>query len=220
MIRKNKVWHQYTGVIHIHTNASDGTRPLDEVIAFGRELGLDFMMFCDHMTLKPKQDGGEKYYGKMLVAIGYEHNDSNDKNHLLIFDAPRVYDRNLSAAEYSAAAQRDGALTIIAHPDEVRHRLKEYPAYPWTDWEVDDFDGVELWNQMSEWMERLTPFNRLAMALSPRKSLVAPCARTLKRWDEINQRRRCLGMAGVDAHRDGATPTRESHTPCARGDRA
>lgn len=193
-------WYQYTGVMHIHTTASDGTKPLDEVIAIGREVGLDFMMFTDHMTLKHREEGREGFYGKTLVTIGYEQNDADDRNHYLLFDSPRVYASSTNAADYVAAGIADGALGIIAHPDEIRSRLADYPPYPWTDWTVEGFTGIEVWNQMSEWMERLTRINKLIMAFSPRKSMLAPSARTLKRWDEINLRHPCVGVAGVDAH--------------------
>jgi hypothetical protein len=193
-------WYQYSGVIHIHTTASDGTRPLEEVIEIGREVGLDFMMFCDHMTLRHREEGREGFYGDTLVTIGYEHNDKDDRNHYLLFDSPEVYRSKESASEYVAAGVADGALGIIAHPDEVRSKLAEYPPYPWTDWEVEGFTGIEVWNQMSEWMERLTRFNKLLMAFSPRKSMVAPRGKTLRRWDRINLKRRCVGVAGADAH--------------------
>ena len=200
MIGKHDRWFQYTGAIHIHTTESDGTRPLAEIIDSGRRVGLEFMMFCDHMTLAHRERGAERFYGNTLVTIGYEHNDRDDRNHYLLFDSPGVYDPRLSAAEYVAAAAADGALGIIAHPDEIRNRLREHPAFPWTEWGTDAFDGIEVWNQMSEWMERLTRLNTLFMALSPRKSIVAPVVRTLQRWDQINRGRPCAGIAGLDAH--------------------
>ena len=33
-------WYQYTGAVHIHTTESDGTKPLEEVVAIGRQVGL------------------------------------------------------------------------------------------------------------------------------------------------------------------------------------
>jgi hypothetical protein len=78
--------------------------------------------------------------------------------------------------------------------------MMQYPPYEWTDWSVDDISGIELWNQMSEWMEGLTRWNRLAMAFSPRKSMIGPSARTFKWFDDINARRKCVGVASVDAH--------------------
>ncbi len=200
MVRKKGDWYQYAGAVHIHTTESDGTRTLEDVVAIGRKVGLDFMMFCDHMTLSNREAGREGFYGKTLVVVGYEHNDLQDEHHYLLFDSPRVYPPEMTAAQYVAAGAGDGALGILAHPDEIRKALKDHPAYPWKDWSVEGFDGIELWNQMSEWMEKLTRYNRLLMAFSPRKSMIAPTARILKRWDELNKTDKCVGIAGTDAH--------------------
>ena len=200
MPKKCGDWYAYTGAIHIHTTESDGTKSLEEVVAIGRDAGLEFMMFSDHMTLSNREMGKEGFYDDTLVVIGYEHNDADDHHHYLLFESPRVYPADMSAAEYVTAGASDGALGVLAHPDEIRTALKEYPAYPWKDWSANGFVGVELWNQMSEWMERLTRFNKLVMSFSPRKSMVAPTDRILKKWDELNMTRKVVGIAGVDAH--------------------
>lgn len=193
-------FYHYAGAIHVHTTESDGTKSLEGVVADAQAAGLDFVLFADHMTLSNREAGKEGWYGRTLALIGYEHNDAEDNNHYLIFQSPRVYPRNLKASQCVDAAAADNALGIIAHPDEMRDRQGRYPPYPWTDWSSDRFDGLELWNQMSEWMERLTPKNQFLMALSPRKSMLAPPPATLRRWDEINLRRRCVGVVSVDAH--------------------
>ena len=200
-MHKNSLgWFQYSGAIHMHTTDSDGAKPIEEVIRIGQSAGLEFMMFTDHMTLNQRDLGKEGIYGKTLVVIGYEHNDLNDENHYLLFGTPQVYPENATAAEYVSAGDKDGALGIMAHPDEIRDTLPEHPPYAWTDWSVKGYDGMELWNQMSEWLEKLNRFNKLIMAFSPRKSMVGPTDRILKTWDQVNLRRKVVGVAGVDAH--------------------
>ncbi len=190
----------YSGAVHIHTTESDGTKPLEEIVEIGRSVDLDFMMFADHMGLSNREAGLEGRYGDTLVMIGYEHNDLDDKNHFLVFGSPDVYVEDLHPREYVAAARADGALGIIAHPIEKRNDSGKYPPYPWTAWDTNLFDGMELWNQMSEWMEKLTPLNKLLMALSPRKSMVGPTQEVLKRWDDLSLTQRCVGIASADAH--------------------
>ncbi len=192
--------YYYTGAVHIHTTESDGTKSLEEVIALGQKVGLDFMMFADHMTLSNRDRGGEGFYGKTLVVIGYEHNDSDDIHHYLLYDVPQVYPAEMSPKEYVAAGAADGALGILSHPDEIRNKLKRFPPYPWKDWSVEGYNGIELWNQMSEWMEQLTRYNLLLMAFSPRKSMIGPTERILKKWDELSMQRKVVGIAAVDAH--------------------
>lgn len=193
-------YHIITGAIHMHTTESDGSLPLEEVVTIGQEAGLDFLVFTDHMTLSNREQGKERMYGKLLVVVGYEHNDQIDHHHYLLLDSPRVYDAKLSAKEYVAAGAKDNAIGIMAHPDEIRNRLKEFPPYPWDDWSVEGFTGIELWNQMSEWMEKLTWWNKLPMALWPKHTWVGPTNRILKKWDELNIKRKVLGTFGVDAH--------------------
>jgi len=192
--------YHYSGAVHIHTTESDGTKPIEEVIEIGRRAGVDFMMFCDHMGLSNREAGHEGIHGKTLVVIGYEHNDLDDNNHYLIFNSPSIYPRESSAAEYVKAAYRDAAFGIVAHPVEHRSRDGKHPPYPWLEWGADQFSGLEIWNQMSEWMEKLTPWNTLAMALSPRKSMVGPTVEVMQIWDRLNLKRRYVGVAGVDAH--------------------
>lgn len=200
MAKKIGDWYSYSGAIHMHTTESDGTKTLEEVVSIGQRAGLEFMVVTDHMTLSLRDAGKEGFYGKTLVMIGYEHNDPDDKNHYLLINSPKVYDESYSAKQYVDASVSDNAIGILAHPDEIRDRLAEYPPYPWTDWSVEGFTGIELWNQMSEWMEKLTRFNKLMMSLSPRKSMVGPTQRILNKWDELNIKRKVVGIAGVDAH--------------------
>ncbi len=199
-MRKVGDYFQYSGAVHIHTTESDGTKIVEDVIAIGKDTKLDFMMFADHMTLSNRENGHEGLYGDMLVVIGYEHNDEADEHHYLLFDSPKVYPNEMKAAEYVTAGATDKALGILAHPDEIRTNLEQYPPYPWRDWNAVGFNGIEIWNQMSEWMEKLTRYNKLPMSLSPRKSMVGPTDRILKIWDEYNIKEKMVGIAGVDAH--------------------
>jgi hypothetical protein len=199
MIEVNGKYH-YSGAIHMHTTESDGTVTLEELAAIAQSSGLDYIMVTDHMNLNNRDNGKEGWYGDTLVTIGYEHNDVHDIHHYLVFDSPGVYPREMRPSEYVAAARRDNALGIIAHPDEIRDVMPNYPPYPWNDWHAVGFDGLEIWNQMSEWMERLTPTNKLIMAFSPRKSMIAPTDRVRKKWDELSAVQKCVGIAAVDAH--------------------
>lgn len=192
--------HEKVGAIHIHTVFSDGSGHYREVIQAGQELGLDFLLFSDHRTLVPKRQGREGFYGQTLVGIGYEINDQGNHNHLLAFDLDEEVEWGIPPVDYVHRVVAKGGFAVIAHPDERRSSLPEFPPYPWTAWETDEFHALEIWNQLSEWMERLTRWNKLWMYLNPRKSLVAPTQWTLELWDRLNQKRRVVGTGGVDAH--------------------
>ena len=78
--------------------------------------------------------------------------------------------------------------------------MEEHPPYPWTEWDCKDFNGIEIWNHMSEWMENLTEENKYQSFVHPLKSIEAPPKETLKKWDELNLERPVVGIGGVDAH--------------------
>jgi hypothetical protein len=191
--------HEYVGVTHIHSTDSDGTKSVPEIISIGRELGLDFLLFSDHMTLNSLHLGLEGWHGRTFVLIGYEMHDQHNINHYLAFDVDQVLPGELTAKEYVKAVKEMGGLGIIAHPDESRD-LPQYPPLPWTAWDVSGFDGIEIWNQMSEWMEGLSRVNLLNMFVSPRRILTSPTAKTLKIWDELNTKGKVCGTSGADVH--------------------
>ncbi len=192
--------HQVVGCIHIHSRYSDGTGTIPEISNIAKESGLDFIMITDHNHLRGLIKGEEGWYGNVLTIIGYEINDIDDTNHYLAFGLPEEVNKHLPAPQYVRQVRLNGGFGIIAHPDEKRHVFPEHPAYPWTAWESDDFQGIEIWNQMSEWMEGLTPWNKLWRFVNPRKSIIAPVPKTLDRWDSISQKRKVVGIGGVDAH--------------------
>ena len=187
------------GVSHIHTTDSDGSRSVPEIIKIGQKVGLDFLFFSDHMTLESLDLGLEGWHGKTFVLIGYEIHDPTNKNHYLAFDVKRVLSGELSPQEYVKEVKRLGGLGIIAHPDESRV-LPQFPPYPWTAWDAEGFDGIEIWNQMSEWMEGINRLNQLKMFVSPRRYLTSPTPKILKIWDELNKQRRVCGISGLDVH--------------------
>ncbi len=192
--------HEIVGVIHIHSTYSDGSKGIDEIAKIGETAGLDYLMFCDHMTLQPLRDGHEAFHGKTAVIIGYEIEDSANENHFLAFGMSDELPNGLAAPEYVKGVRESGGLGIIAHPDEVRRALPKYPSFPWTAWEALDFDGLEIWNHMSAWLESLKRSNMLKMALSPRRSLQGPTSRVLAKWDELAQTRNVAGIGSADVH--------------------
>lgn len=193
-------YKEIVGAIHIHSSYSDGTKSIQDIASIANEVNLDFIMVSDHMTLKPYHQGLEGYHGNTAVLIGYEINDPDDKNHYLAFGLNEVLPSNLQAEQYVPLVKQNGGLGIIAHPDEVRTELSKYPSYPWTKWQVDNYDGIEIWNHMSQWMELLNRWNMIKQAFMPRRALKAPTDMILKIWDEVNRKRKVVGVGSIDVH--------------------
>ncbi len=190
--------YEYVGAIHIHTTDSDGSKSHQDIIKIADRLHLDFLFFTDHMTLQHKNI--EDWHKRVLVVVGYEIHDPNNKNHYLAFGIDEVLPEGLTAPEYVREVKKRGGLGIIAHPDEVREEKGVPPAFPWTAWEVKDYDGIEVWNHMSDWLEGINQQNKFQRFFHPRSSLNTPAEATLKRWDREAERRRVIGIGSLDAH--------------------
>lgn len=195
----------------MHSKFSDGTGTVKEIATCASDSNLDFAILTDHNTLKAKEKGFEKWYGNTMLIVGYEMNDIHNKNHYLVFGMDEVvgtYEKlsdgdlgnRLSAVEYVKEIKDKGGIGFLAHPHEVRKHLPGHPAYPWTAWESEDFTGIEIWNHMSEWAEGLNESNKLQRFLHPLKSIIAPAEITLKKWDELNSKRKVVAIGGIDAH--------------------
>lgn len=189
--------YQYSGVIHIHTTDSDGTKTHKEIIAIAQKYGIDFLMFADHMTIEHKNI--EDRYGKTIVIVGYEHNDKQNYNHYVIFGIDKPLSEDMPPKDYVHRVRQVGGLGIIAHPDEKRS-FPDYPPLPWTEWSAHEFDGIEIWNHMSAWLEGIASGNKLKYLLNPRSMLISPPQDTLERWDRLALKRRVVGIASADAH--------------------
>jgi len=191
---------EYVGAIHMHSIYSDGSGEVTDIARYADESGLDYIILTDHNTLRALKEGFEGWYNNTLLLVGCEINDKENKNHYLAFGIENAFSTRSSAKEYVKGVKESGGVGFIAHPHEKRAHMKEHPPYPWTEWDTDDFDGIEIWNHMSEWMENLTEQNKYQNFIHPLKSIIKPSDETLRVWDELNLKRLVSGIGGVDAH--------------------
>lgn len=190
--------YESVGALHMHSLYSDGTGTVPEIARFAGQKGLEWIIITDHEHLKAKKNGEEGWYGKTAVLVGSELGDEDLPNHYLAFGIDKVPDQS-DPVRMVEEVHAMGGFGAIAHPHEKRHRVGNLPAYPWTAWDA-DIDGIEIWNQLSQWVEGLTPFNRFRRFLHPLKSLTHPQQETLSTWDRLNRKRPVIGYVGIDAH--------------------
>lgn len=191
---------EYIGALHMHSIFSDGTGSPDEIAGYADEVGLDYIILTDHNTMRAFDEGFEKWYGRTLLIVGCEINDKHNLNHYLAFGIKNTQSTRIPAKDYIRKVNEEGGIGFIAHPHEKRSSMKEHPPYPWNEWDSDQYTGIEIWNHMSVWMEGLTEQNKYNYFVHPLQSVVSPPEETLKVWDELNQKRRVVGIGGVDAH--------------------
>lgn len=197
---KKALYTEICGAIHLHTTYSDGGASFKELISAAKSVGLNFIIVTDHMTLGGLHDGYEGYSDKLCVLVGYEHHDSNQKNHYLALGVKKVFDDFSDPQGYIDAVNKSGGIGFLAHPAEKRKYFGTLPPYPWTAWNTSGYDGIEIWNQMSDWVENLKSWASIIKLFYPRRFLGSPPSELLSRWDNLNQNQFISCIGGVDAH--------------------
>jgi hypothetical protein len=191
---------EYTGNIHIHTIYSDGHQSIEEIASIAAHCGLDFIIISDHETLEGKRLEG--YQSGVLVLTGMEINDY--ANHYLALDlehivANRTEDPQQVINEVNAA----GGLGIIAHPIEKGSLLYENGlTFPWSDMNVGQFQGIEVWNFLSQWRDSVTGWLKgMWLLLNPVAGLPGPYPETMAWLDRLQQEgHQVMLYGGSDAH--------------------
>jgi hypothetical protein len=188
--------------MHIHTQFSDGSGTVPDVIEAAHEAGLRWIIITDHNAQDAAQFGG--WHGDLLLLAGHEITPVH--SHYLALGVDTVVSDEQPVQDFVDEVYARGGFGIIAHPDdhlEDRHR----GMHPWKDWEIDgprqrdqQPGGLELWNFMSDWRAHRSAQRREAIE-NPAAMLHGPTPAVLAWWDRLNVAgRRTFGILGLDAH--------------------
>jgi hypothetical protein len=196
------------GVIHIHTNRSDGLSGPDEIAAAAGRAGLRFLVFTDHGDATRKPDPPQ-YRAGVLCLDGVEISTSG--GHYIAIDMPASpFPLAGEPRDVVEDVRRLGGFGIAAHPDSPKAELR------WREWNA-PIDAIELLNPDTAWRlwaqqangnaGRWPARRRLLAALvdypfrpaAVISSLVQPSG-AVAEWERLSARRRLVGIAGVDAH--------------------
>jgi hypothetical protein len=185
------------GVIHVHTNRSDGTGSIDDVTRAAASAGLQFVIVTDHGDATRAPDLPD-YRNDVLYIDGVEI--STGDGHLVALGLPKApYPLGGEGRDVVEDVHRLGGIAIAAHPGSPKADLQ------WKDWTV-PIDGLEWLSADSEWRdERPATFVRalLTYPFRPPQALALLLDRpepVIRRWDELAQQRRVVGLAAADAH--------------------
>ena len=204
------------GILHVHTNRSDGRSSPEEVAAAAARAGLKFLVFTDHGDAT-RQPDPPTYSSGVLCLDGVEI--STTGGHYVALDMPASpYPLGGEARDVVEDVRRLGGFGIVAHPDSPKSELR------WREWDA-PFDGVELLNPDTSWRvwaqqagrsstasssDKWRARRQLALSLldypfRPTETIArlmqaeAPTS-TVGQWAAIAGRRRIVAIAGIDAH--------------------
>ena len=191
------------GIIHVHTNRSDGLSAPDQVAAAAARAGLKFLIFTDHGDAT-RAPAPPVYRSGVLCLDGVEI--STNGGHYVAIDMPASpYPLGGEARDVVDDVRRLGGFGIAAHPDSPKPQLQ------WREWDA-PFDAIELLNPDTSWrivaeQTGWSPRWRLIKALvdypvrpaEVMASMIQP-TRALANWAAIADTRRVIAIAGADAH--------------------
>jgi hypothetical protein len=191
----------YKGTLHIHSSYSDGSGSIEKIAFAAKKAGLDFIIITDHNNLKGLKEGKEGWYDGVAVTFG-EEISPDDGDHYLAFNIKDKVSHNMKPEEFIAEVKKQGGFGFIAHPDENPKRKNSYKPLRWSNWDIKGFDGLEIWNHLSDWVDVYSPATVVRDYFLRDRVVKGPSADVLQWWDRLNNENKEIvpAIGGVDAH--------------------
>jgi hypothetical protein len=199
--------HEVVANLHSHTTFSDGWCDHATIALEALRAGLDVVAVTDHNVWVEGFDG-YRYHDdrRVLLITGEEIHDPSrqpQKNHLLVYEARReLAPLAGDPGRLLDAVAQSGGLAFLAHPVDPGAPRRPDTDLSWTDWDLDGYDGLEVWNTMTEFKSLLRSRGWAAVyAFLPGWIARGPFPSGLQRWDELLALGRHLtAIGGADAH--------------------
>ncbi|MCI0526236.1 MAG: hypothetical protein L0Y56_02110 [Nitrospira sp.] len=194
------------GVIHVHSyisHDSQGTR--EEIIHAAKQTRLNFIIMTDHDTPSIFTEGMQGWYEDVLVIRGMEmikgcHGSADRCASLLGIGLKSYFDhRSLTFQQVLDEVRRQGGLAFVAHPRG------------WQDWSLEGITGVEIYDILDDVMDKKWKFPKLffdvlySYGRYPEEVFISIQDHPswhLRKWDQLSQSQRVVGIAGNDAHQN------------------
>jgi len=189
----------YAGAIHIHSTCSDGDGSFIEIMEAANEANLDFVVLTDHDTLKLKNRGLENWYKKCFVIIGEEV--GRNMGHCIAINIKNNVATNTGDLKQCLKhIEKQNGMSFIVHPEGSHKVIFGLNDPKWRQRDITNFTGIEIWSFMFDWISKVHWLNMIKCLLDPVKILSGPNQKTLKLWDNLQQKQKVIGIGGLDAH--------------------
>lgn len=189
----------FSGVIHLHTIYSKDSEltPFD-LIKYAKRKNIDFIIITDHNSIEAKKFEG--LYDNVLLLVGEEITPPNG-NHLLAIGIDKFIECSDDPQKNIDRVNEEGGLSFIEHPFFDGNRfIKKEANMKWINWNVKNFTGMSIFNYTTDGGERMKPITYLLFYFFPGLDKDIPNFKTIKKWDELTQQRRVVGIGTLDAH--------------------
>jgi hypothetical protein len=194
--------------LHNHTIYSDGHGKYQDIAEAASKNNVDVVIITDH-NIRPR--GLEKYYqtsGKdVLILTGEEIHDRTlnpQKNHMLVFGVEEELSHLGKNPQWLIdRIQKNNGFAFLAHPNEDALSFFKEPDISWINWDVQGYNGLEIWNGMSEFKTVVDESLLKAIIYAYFPHLLARGANkfTMQKWDELLcNGKRIYAIGGTDSH--------------------
>lgn len=192
--------YDYKGAIHVHSTYSDGTGDMAEIAQAANDAGLDFVLMTDAGQAKAVEEGCERWNGSALIICGTEIAPGG--NPYIAFGEKPFKDvaklNDLAPQAAIEAIQAQNGFGFLAHPDHLGSTKLGIPSKKWNAWDVQGYTGLGLWDLMTDWLAQVDREDDvLELHAEFEDWLTGPRIETLKRWDELNQKAKVVGIGEV-----------------------
>jgi len=195
-------YHEYIGVIHIHSRYSDGSGSIKKIVKAAKESSLDYIIITDHNNIKAIRKGHEGWHDGVFVLVGEEVGKRRREHYLALGITeeikPEIYRNNIQ--KYAQVVTAQNGFGFAAHPNSLHNSSFHINLEGWHSWDNVDYTGIEVWSYMHDWSKNINLLNILYYFIHPERAIDGPPSDLLEKWDQLCQKRRIVGIASSDAH--------------------
>ncbi|MFZ1080572.1 MAG: hypothetical protein WAO19_01450 [Candidatus Kryptoniota bacterium] len=197
-------YHEYSGVVHVHTQYSDGSDSYQQIGRMCDSLGIHFAIITDYNTVQPMIDNLAGRFGMSLIVPAVEISTNGKHGHFLVIgdSIPLVPQGGVTSDSVFHDALAKESMVIPTHMFHPRGTLD------WDNWNTENFTGIELYNFDESWRNSLTFFgiNKVIGAYvaygfqeEALNYLLEYPGEEMKKFDELNMSRKVVGIGSLDA---------------------
>jgi hypothetical protein len=187
----------YKGVLHSHTYRSHDSRGVqEEIIPAAQQAKLNFIFLADHRRadLDTFPRGIHGTFDGIVVESGTESPGASMMINPL---RSTVLDWTTDRSSLIREVTSHGGMVFYLHSEDRSH-----------DWTNPDYQGMEIYNIHTDLIDEKNPVKFLFNAMLSGgkykdwsyRELFDEQTEIITLWDSLNQQRRIVGIAAVDAH--------------------